>query len=64
MQMALRHWDRERLQAEEELRRVERERALAHIVSLMRWHDIGIEDVSQTLAEARQGAEKAPAPLW
>lgn len=64
MQMALRHWDRERLQAEEELRCAERERALAHIVAMMRWHDISIEEVSQTLAEAAPGVDGAPVPLW
>lgn len=46
------HWELERIQAREELRLIERERALAEIVRLMRLHAIAIGEV----AAARHGA--------
>lgn len=60
METAYTHWDRERLQALDELRELERSRAIEDIARLMSLHEISIEDVRERM----DGHPRAPDKLF
>lgn len=60
METAYTHWDRERLQALDELRELERSRAIEDIARLMSLHEISVEDVRERMA----GHPRAPDKLF
>ena len=60
MEIANTHWERERLQALDELRELERSRAIEDIARLMNLHGISVEDVRERMA----GHPRAPDKLF
>lgn len=60
METAYTHWDRERLQALDELREIERSRAIEDIARLMSLHGISVEDARERMA----GHPRAPDKLF
>ena len=58
METAYTRWDRERLQALEELRQIERSWAIEEIARLMRLHEISIEDVRERMDGHPRASDK------
>lgn len=50
MNETMTHWEKERIQAQDEIRQFEREQALEQIAMLLRHHEIGLDELNSIMA--------------
>jgi hypothetical protein len=54
MEQQATHWERERIQFDHEIRIIERERALEHVILLLRRHHISVDELAGALKRTQK----------